>query len=74
MPDDPIPNAADKARIRQHLVLVALGKRPADSAVRLIDVNRRHRHKDQEVSIAGRRIARVGPAGRFPGHLADGCP
>lgn len=70
MPDDLLINADDEIRIRQHLALVALGKRPATRAIRvgrLLDVNGRRWHEDQEIVVAGRRIAWVGPAGKYPG-------
>ena len=43
-PDDLILNAADEVTIRQHLTLVALGKKPADLAIevgRLLAVHSR---------------------------------
>jgi adenine deaminase len=70
LPDDLLIDATDEIRIRQDLVLVALGKRPADRIVRvgkLLDVNSRTWMKDQEIAIRGRRIAYVGPASTFPG-------
>ena len=74
LPDDLLINAADEVRIRQHLALVALGKRPADRAIRvgrLLDVYGRNWHEDQEIVIAGRRIAWVGPAGAYPGEVGE---
>jgi len=74
MPDDLLINAVDEVRIRQNLALVALGKRPADRAVRvgrLLDVHGRTWHDDQEIIIAGRRIAWVGPAGAYLGEVAE---
>jgi adenine deaminase len=73
LPDDLLINAADEIRIRQNLALVALGKRPADCALRvgrLFDVHGRTWHEDQEIVIAGRRIAWVGPSGSYPGEVA----
>ena len=35
IPDDLLINAADEIRIRQDLVLTALGRRPADRALRI---------------------------------------
>lgn len=70
LPDDLLLNADDEVRIRQDLVLVALGKRPADAILRvgrLLDVNTRTWLADQEIVIRGRRIAWTGPAGTFPG-------
>ena len=70
LPDDLLVNAGDEVRIRQDLVLVALGKRPADLILRvgrLLDVHTRTWAEDQEIAIRGRRIAWTGPAGTFPG-------
>ena len=72
LPADFLINAADEIRIRQNLALVALGKRPADRALRvgrLFDVHGRTWHDDQEIVMAGRRIAWVGPAGAYPGDV-----
>jgi adenine deaminase len=74
LPSDLLIDAEDEVRIRQDLVLVALGKRPADRLVRvghLLDVATRTWLKDQEIAIRGRRIAWVGPAGAFPGDPAE---
>ncbi len=74
LPDDLILNARDEVRIRQHLALVALGRTPADRAVRvgrLFDANGGRWHEDQEVVISGRRIAWTGPAGAFRGEVAE---
>jgi adenine deaminase len=73
MPDLLI-NAAQEVRIRQHLALVALGKRPATRAIRvgrLLDVNGRRWHADQEIVVSGRRIAWVGAAGTYPGDVDE---
>ncbi|RDI58853.1 adenine deaminase [Microvirga subterranea] len=73
LPDDLLLNAEDEVRIRQDLVLVALGKRPADAILRvgrLLDVNTHTWLEDQEIVIRGRRIAWTGPAGTFPGTAA----
>ena len=70
LPDDLLVNAGDEVRIRQDLILVALGKRPADMLLRvgrLLDVHTRTWLEDQEIAIRGRRIAWTGPAGTFPG-------
>ncbi|MGO4524692.1 adenine deaminase [Microvirga sp. 2MCAF35] len=70
LPDDLLVNAGDEVRIRQDLVLVALGKRPADMLLRvgrLLDVHTRTWLDDQEIAIRGRRIAWTGPAGTYPG-------
>jgi adenine deaminase len=72
LPDDLLINAADEVIIRQDLTLVALGKRPADTALRvgrLLDVHTRRWHDDQEIIIKGRRIAFVGPAGSYKGEV-----
>ncbi|HEV2557458.1 MAG TPA: adenine deaminase C-terminal domain-containing protein [Microvirga sp.] len=74
LPDDLLIAADDEVRIRQDLVLVALGKRPADSVVRvgrLLNVATRTWLEDQEIAIRGRRIAWVGPAGGFQGEAAE---
>jgi adenine deaminase len=65
------PNA--EIAIRQDLTLVALGKRPADVALRvgrLLDVSTRTWRADQEIVMKGRRIAYVGDAGTYPGTVA----
>ena len=72
--DDRLISAESETRIRQHLVLVALGKRPADRALRvgrLFDVHTRTWHDDQEIIISGHRIAYVGPAGSYPSQVAE---
>jgi adenine deaminase len=72
LPDDLILNATDEVAIRQHLTLVALGKRPADLAIevgRLLSVHSRHWLANQEVIVSGRRIAFVGPVGSYPGEV-----
>ncbi|WP_108459400.1 adenine deaminase [Devosia naphthalenivorans] len=74
LPADLLINGADEVRIRQNLALVALGKRPADRAVRvgrLLDVHGRNWHDDQEVVMAGRRIAWVGAAGAYRGEVRE---
>jgi len=74
LPDDLIVNAASDVRIRQHLTLVALGKRPADLAIRvgrLLAVHSRVWLEDQEIVISGRRIAWVGPAGTYRGTVRE---
>ncbi len=73
-PDDLLITADSETRIRQHLVLVALGKRPADKSLRvgrLFDSHTRTWRDDQEIIISGRRIAWVGPAGAYPGTVAE---
>ena len=73
-PDDLHINAADEIAIRRHLVLVALGKRPADRVIRvgrLLSVHTGTWLTDQEIVIAGRRIAWVGPAGVYRGEVKE---
>jgi adenine deaminase len=70
LPKDLILNAADEVALRQDLVLVALGKRPADRILRvarMLDVGTRTWIEDAEIVIRGRRIAHVGPRGSFAG-------
>ena len=74
LPDDLLITADGETKIRQDLVLVALGKRPADRALRvgrLLDVNTRTWREDQEIVMRGRRIAWVGPAGDYPGEVGE---
>jgi len=74
LPDDLLLNGPDEIAIRQDLTQVALGKRPADRALRvgkLLDVHTRQWLKDQEIVIRGRRIAWVGPAGAFKGEVLE---
>ncbi|WP_342242109.1 adenine deaminase [Inquilinus sp. OTU3971] len=73
LPDDLLIGAEDEVAIRQDLVLTALGKRPADTLLRvgrLLDVHTRSWRDDQEIAIKGRRIAWTGPAGSYPGTAA----
>ncbi len=65
--------AKSEVQVRQHLTLVALGKAPADAALRvghLLDVATRTWLDDQEIIISGDRIAYVGPAGSYTGSVA----
>ncbi len=74
LPDDLLITAESETRIRQHLVLVGLGKRRADRALRvgrLFDVHTRTWREDQEIVISGRRIAWTGPAGAYPGEVTE---
>jgi adenine deaminase len=74
LPDDLKIDAADEIKIRQDLVLTALGKLPADRIVRvgrLLDVHTRRWYDDQEIVIKGRRIAWIGPAGTYRGEAAE---
>lgn len=74
-PDDGLLiDAASEVRIRQDLVLTALGRRPADRALRvgrLLDIHTRTWLPDQEIVTKGRRIAWVGPAGSYPGEVGE---
>ena len=73
-PVDDLIEAAKEVRIRQELALVALGKRPADKALRvgrLFDVHTRSWREDWEIVIKGRRIAWVGPAGEYAGEVGE---
>src|SRR5580658_7741112 len=73
-PVDDLIDAAKEVRIRQDLALVALGKRPADKALRvgrLLDVHTRSWREDWEIVVKGRRIAWVGPAGEYPGEVGE---
>lgn len=70
---DPMLDATDEVRVRKHLVQVALGRQPADLALRvgrLLDVHTRTWHDDWEIIFAGDRIASVGPAGHYTGIVA----
>lgn len=73
LPDDISLDAGVEIAIRQDLTLVALGKRPADVALRvgrLLDVATRTWKSDQEIVIKGRRIAYIGDAGSYPGEVS----
>ncbi len=64
--DDLLLDASTEVGLRQHLVLVALGKAPADLAIevgRLFASYSRQWLVDQEIVVAGRRIAYIGPIG-----------
>lgn len=70
--EDLLIEAENEIRRRQELVLVALGKKPADVALRvgrLLDVHTRTWLEDQEIIIKGRRIAWTGPAGEYVGEV-----
>jgi len=74
LPDDLILNATDEVAIRQHLVLVALGKAPADLAIevgRLFSSYSRTWLENQEVIVSGRRIAFLGPIGSYRGTVKE---
>jgi adenine deaminase len=71
---DGLIDAAKEVRIRQDLVLTALGKRPADKVLRvgrLFDVHTRSWQQDWEIVTKGRRIAFVGPAGEYQGEVGE---
>jgi adenine deaminase len=71
---DLLLDAANEIRIRQELVLTALGRRPADTALRvgrLFDVHTRAWRDDQEIVMKGHRIAWTGPAGSYPGEVRE---
>lgn len=74
LPDDLLIDAASEVRIRQHLVLVALGQRAADRILtvgRLLDTGTGTWIDDCEVVISGRRVAYTGPRGSWTGECAD---
>ena len=74
MKNDDLIDAENEVRIRQDLVLTALGKRPADKALRVgrfLDVHTRSWREDWEIIIKGRRIAWVGPAGEYQGEVEE---
>jgi adenine deaminase len=74
MIDDLLISGPGEVAIRQELTLVALGRRPADRALRvgrLLDVHTRTWLEDQEIVIHGRRIAWVGPAGAYSGEVRE---
>jgi adenine deaminase len=73
LPDDLLISARDEVRIRQRLIRVALGHLRADTILRVgrvLDVHSRQWLDAQDIVIAGRRIAYVGPAGSWPGTAA----
>lgn len=74
MTDDLNPDTAAEVAIRQALVLVALGKQPADRVLRvgrLFDAATATWEADAEIVISGRRIAYTGPRGSWPGQTAE---
>ncbi len=74
MKNDALIDAKNEVRIRQDLVLTALGKRPADKALRVgrfFDVHTRSWNEDWEIIVKGRRIAFVGPAGAYQGEVKE---
>ncbi len=76
MDDDLLLDADSEVTIRQHLLLVSLGREPADLAIevgRLFASYSRQWLADQEIVIAGRRIAYIGPIGSYRGTVAERC-
>jgi adenine deaminase len=74
LPEDTLIDAATEVRIRQDLVLTALGRRPADKALRvgrLFDVHTRSWQEDVDIVVKGRRVAWVGPAGQYQGEVKE---
>ena len=74
LPDDLLIDGENETKIRQDLVLVALGKRPADRGVRvgrLLDVHTPHLAAGPGDRDRGRRIAWVGPPGGYPGEVGE---
>jgi adenine deaminase len=74
LPDDLLIGGETEVAIRQRLTLVALGKVPADTLLqvgRLLEVNSGVWLDNQDIVISGRRIAFVGPAGSYPGTVAE---
>ena len=72
-PADLLIDPRDEVTIRQRLTRVARGDLAADRRIRvgrLLDVHSRMWLDDQEIIVAGRRIAYVGPFGSWPGTAA----
>ena len=70
LPADLILSEADEVAIRQDLLQVALGRRPACRLLRvgrMFEVHSRHWIRDAEIAFRGRRIAHSGPRGSFTG-------
>lgn len=70
--DDLILDAKAEVAIRQHLLLVSLGKAPADLAIEvgsLFSSYSRTWLKNHEIVIAGRRVAYVGPISSYRGEV-----
>jgi len=71
---DLIITAESDVKVRQLLTLVALGKEPADLAIRvgrLLAVHSRAWLEDQEIVIKGKRIAWIGDAGTYRGTVKE---
>jgi adenine deaminase len=74
LPADLLRDPGEEVAIRQDLVQVALGRRPADRILRvdrLFDAATATWIADAEIAIRGRRIAHVGPRGSFAGTAAE---
>ncbi len=68
------PSAEEEIRIRQGLVLVALGRAPADRIIRVgrwLNVHTLHWESDWDIVIKGRRIAWVGPGRTWRGTASE---
>jgi len=65
---------SEETRIRQHLLLVALAREPADLIIRgatVLNVFTSQWDADQDIVIQGKRIAWVGPRGQWPGKVTQ---
>lgn len=74
MPDDLIIGPDAEAAIRQALLRVARGRRPADRLLRvgrLFDAGTGTWTADAEIAVSDRRVAFTGPRGSFPGTAAE---
>lgn len=63
---------SEETRIRQHLLLVALGREPADLVIHgatVLNVFTSMWEANQDIIVKGKRIAWVGPAGGFKGKV-----
>ena len=61
---------SEETKVRQHLLLVALGREPADLIIRgatLLNVFTSKWDADQDIVVQGKRIAWVGPEGLWQG-------
>src|ERR1700761_520774 len=60
----------DETHIRQDLVQVALGREPADLIIRgatVLNIYSQIWEPNQDIVVRGKRIAWVGPVGKWPG-------
>lgn len=65
---------SEEVKTRQHLILVALGKEPADLAltnVEMLDVHSGTWKQGWDIIISGQRIAWTGPTGEYPGEVKE---